>query len=82
MNRLFKYSLNFLVILSLGLGLSGCVTTTRLPVENFSPWQEIELSSNDNPLDISFIDENHGFSIENSGATVRDFDLNPCTCES
>ena len=61
MNRLFKYSLNFLVILSLGLGLSGCVTTTRLPVESFSPWEEIELASNDNPLDFAFIDGGHSF---------------------
>ena len=63
MNRLLQYSLNFLLILSLGLGLSGCITTTRLPVESFSPWQEIQLASDDNPLDISFVDDNHGFLV-------------------
>ena len=28
------------------------------------------------------ISENDGFSVEYSEATVRDFDLNPCACES
>ncbi len=63
MNRLLKYSLNLVLILSVGLGLTGCVTTTRIPVEKVSPWQEIELASDDNPLDISFIDDNHGFLV-------------------
>ena len=26
--------------------------------------------------------ENDGFSVEHSEATVRDFDMNPCACES
>ena len=26
--------------------------------------------------------ENDGFSVEYSEVTVRDFDLNPCACES
>ena len=26
--------------------------------------------------------ENDGFSVEYSEATVRDFDMNPCACES
>ena len=28
------------------------------------------------------ISENDGFSVEHSEATVRDFDMNPCACES
>ncbi len=63
MNRLTNYVLNFLLVCSLGLGLSGCVTTTQLPFASYSPWEEIQLASDDNPLDIAFIDQDHGFLV-------------------
>ena len=63
MNRFINYSINLILILSLGLVLTSCVTTTRLPVEPISPWEEIELANDDNPLDIAFVDENHGFLV-------------------
>ena len=63
MNRFINYSVNIILILSLGFTLTGCVTTTRLPVEPNSPWEEIELASDDNPLDIAFVNEDHGFLV-------------------
>ena len=42
--------------------MSGCVST-RLPVASSSHWREVDLQTDANPLDISFIDENHGFLI-------------------
>ncbi|AAP99373.1 MULTISPECIES: photosynthesis system II assembly factor Ycf48 [Prochlorococcus] len=63
MNRLIKFSFNLILIFVLGLGLSGCVTTTRIPVQSSSPWEEIELANDDNPLDIAFVDDNHGFLV-------------------
>ena len=63
MNRFINYSVNLILILSLGFTLTGCVTTTRLPVEPNSPWEEIQLASDDNPLDIAFVNEKHGFLV-------------------
>ncbi|KGG18396.1 Photosystem II stability/assembly factor [Prochlorococcus sp. MIT 0603] len=55
--------MNLILIFALGITLTGCVTTTRLPFETVSPWEGIELSSNDNPLDIAFVDDKHGFLV-------------------
>ena len=63
MNRFLKHSLNLILTIAIGLTLSGCVSTTRLPFETASPWQEIKLEQEANPLDIDFIDENHGFLV-------------------
>ncbi len=62
MIRSFSKIFNFLLILSIGLGLSGCITT-RLPIAVDSPWQAIELGTESNPLDIDFVDSNHGFLV-------------------
>ena len=51
-----------MLALSLCFGLGGCVTT-RLPVADVSPWQEVQLDSGANPLDISFSDDLHGFLV-------------------
>ncbi len=63
MKNLFKYLMNFCLVCLLSFGISGCVSTTRLPLASSSPWQEIELASDQTPLDISFVDEEHGFLI-------------------
>ena len=63
MTRVIKSIFNSILIFAVGLALTGCVTTTRLPIETTSPWEEIELASEDNPLDIGFVDDNHGFLV-------------------
>ncbi|WP_269622367.1 photosynthesis system II assembly factor Ycf48 [Prochlorococcus marinus] len=84
MKKLLVYSFNLILILCLGLGLSGCVTTTRLPTQQMSPWEEIKLASDDNPLDIGFVDDSHGFLVganrliletNDGGVTWQDRDL-------
>ncbi len=63
MNLLLKFSRNFALLISLLFTLSGCVSTTRLPLANTSSWAEVQLGAEDNPLDIAFVDENHGFLV-------------------
>ncbi|KGG13068.1 MULTISPECIES: photosynthesis system II assembly factor Ycf48 [Prochlorococcus] len=63
MNRLFKISANLLLFVFVAFALSGCVSTTRLPVASSSPWEQVQLELEDNPLDIAFVDENHGFLV-------------------
>ncbi len=63
MNRLINFSKNLVLLVCLVFALSGCVSTTRLPISNFAPWEQIELANEDNPLDIAFIDQNHGFLV-------------------
>ncbi len=62
MKPLFSSLLNLVLILSLGLGLGGCVTT-RLPVATSSPWQKVDLETQANPLDLGFVDKDRGFLI-------------------
>ena len=62
MNRYLKYFLNLILIACLGISLSGCVSS-RLPFANSSPWQEVSLSIEDNPLDMAFVDERNGFLV-------------------
>ncbi len=62
MKSFFSSFFNLVLIVSIGLGLSGCVTT-RLPIASSSPWQAVELGTESNPLDIDFVDENHGFLV-------------------
>ncbi len=62
MKRIISYSVNLVLLFSLVLGLGGCVTT-RIPIASSSPWIEVELVTQANPLDISFVDENHGFLV-------------------
>ena len=62
MNRLLSSAANFLLVLVLGVSLSGCVTT-RLPVATSSPWQAQNLDTESNPLDVGFTDRSHGFLV-------------------
>ncbi len=62
MNRLYSNFFNVLIAIFIAFGLGGCVTT-RLPVATSSPWEQVDLNSQANPLDISFIDSNHGFLV-------------------
>ncbi len=62
MKRFFSNFINLTLILFIGFGLGGCVTT-RIPVATSSPWEEVSLATDANPLDIDFVDENHGFLI-------------------
>ena len=62
MNRLFSKILNLILTISIGIFLSGCVAT-RIPEASSSPWQSIELNTEANPLDISFLDDQKGFLV-------------------
>ena len=62
MKRLFAPLLSLLLMLGLGLGLSGCVTT-GLPLAAASPWQPVPLETSSNPLAVAFSDPTHGFLV-------------------
>ena len=51
-----------LLVIGLGFGLSGCVTT-GLPMAATSPWQPVALATKANPLDVAFTDSSHGFLV-------------------
>ena len=62
MSRLFSSAVNLLLVLVLGVSLSGCVSS-RLPTATSSPWQSQDLDTQANPLDIAFTDQKHGFLV-------------------
>ena len=62
MNRLLSSAANLLLVLVLGVSLSGCVTT-HLPMATSSPWQAQNLDTDSNPLDVGFTDHSHGFLV-------------------
>ena len=62
MSRFFSSAVNLLLVLVLGVSLSGCVST-RLPTATSSPWQSQDLDTQANPLDIAFTDTEHGFLV-------------------
>ena len=51
-----------LLVAAIGLGLSGCVTTSLASAAT-SPWQPLALDTSSNPLDVAFSSENHGFLV-------------------
>ncbi len=62
MTRLFSSAINLLLVLVLGVSLSGCVTT-RLPTAITTPWQALNLDTEANPLDVAFTDPRHGYLV-------------------
>ena len=62
MSRFFSSAVNLLLVLVLGVSLSGCVST-RLPTATSSPWQSQDLDTQANPLDIAFTDPKHGLGL-------------------
>lgn len=59
---LLRPLLGLLLVIGLGFGLSGCVTT-GLPIAATSPWQPVALATKANPLDVAFTDSSHGFLV-------------------
>ena len=59
---LLRPLLGLLLVIGLGFGLSGCVTT-GLPMAATSPWQPVALATKANPLDVAFTDSSHGFLV-------------------
>ncbi|MEB3331297.1 MAG: photosynthesis system II assembly factor Ycf48, partial [Synechococcaceae cyanobacterium] len=62
MKRLLSPLCSLLLVIVLGLGLGGCVTT-GLPLAAASPWQAVDLQTTANPLDVAFSDARHGFLV-------------------
>ncbi|WP_320665070.1 photosynthesis system II assembly factor Ycf48 [Prochlorococcus sp. MIT 1223] len=62
MNSFFSKSLNLLLTVVIGFFLSGCVAT-RLPQASSSPWEIVNLETESNPLDISFVNDQKGFLV-------------------
>ena len=60
--RLLSSLLSLLLVIGLGFGLSGCVTT-GLPSAATSPWQAVPLETRSNPLAVAFTDARHGFLV-------------------
>ena len=62
LGTLLRPLLGLLLVIGLGFGLSGCVTT-GLPIAATSPWQPVALATKANPLDVAFTDNSHGFLV-------------------
>ena len=62
MKRIISSFFSFSLILLVAFGLTGCVST-RLPIAASSPWQEIDLETDANPLDVAFLDQDRGFLV-------------------
>ena len=62
MTAVFRQLLSLVMVIGLGLGLGGCVTT-GLPAASASPWQQVPIATKANPLDVAFTDANHGFLV-------------------
>ena len=62
MKRLLNSVTQLLLVLVLGISLSGCVTT-HVPTATTSPWQAMDLDTQANPLDVAFTDSRHGYLV-------------------
>ena len=62
MKRFSSQLLNIFLTVLIGFGLFGCVST-NLPSSVSSPWEKVELNTEANPLDISFLNEKNGFLV-------------------
>lgn len=59
---LLRALIQLLLVLAVGLGLSGCVST-RLASASTSPWQPVALETSSNALDVAFSSEKNGFLV-------------------
>jgi photosystem II stability/assembly factor-like uncharacterized protein len=59
---LLRALIQLLLVLAIGLGLSGCVST-RLASASTSPWQPVALDTSSNALDVAFSSDNNGFLV-------------------
>ena len=66
MKRLLNTFSQLLLVIVLGVSLSGCVTT-HVPTANTSPWQAMDLDSQANPLDVAFTDSRHVYLVGSNG---------------
>jgi len=62
LRRLLSPLLSLVLVVALGFGLGGCVTT-GLPEAQASPWQPVPLDTRSNPLAVAFSDASHGFLV-------------------
>ena len=62
MKRLLNSLSQLLLVVVLGVSLSGCVTT-HVPTATTSPWQAMDLDTQANPLDVAFTDSRHGYLV-------------------
>jgi photosystem II stability/assembly factor-like uncharacterized protein len=62
LRALLQPLLSLILVVALGLGLGGCVTT-GLPLAESSPWQPVALETRSNPLALAFTNANHGFLV-------------------
>jgi photosystem II stability/assembly factor-like uncharacterized protein len=62
LRRLASALASLVLLIGLGFGLGGCVTT-GLPLTTVSPWQPVPLDTRSNPLDLAFTDARHGFLV-------------------
>jgi photosystem II stability/assembly factor-like uncharacterized protein len=60
--RWFSPLLSLVLVIGLGFGLGGCVTT-GLPQADASPWETVPLDTRSNPLALAFSDRSHGFLV-------------------
>ena len=83
LRRLLTPLVSLVLLVAMGLGLAGCVTT-GLPLAASSPWQPVALATRSNPLDLAFSDAKHGFLVgsnrlimetEDGGATWQERSL-------
>ncbi len=62
LRRLLSPLFTLVLVIGLGFGLTGCVTT-GLPQAEASPWQPVPLETRSNPLSVAFTDARHGFLV-------------------
>ena len=62
MKNIYSKLGNFCLLVALCIGLSSC-SSTGVKLAESSPWKPIEFENQANPLDVDFIDDQHGFLV-------------------
>jgi len=62
MKRLLLNVINLTLVLIVGVALNGC-TVSNADMGTSSPWLQVDLETDANPLDIDFVDEQNGFLV-------------------